>query len=97
MTPRLLLEPEAQADLAAAFDWYEAHRPGLGSEFLAEAAYVLEAIEAGPGRFPTVRGATHRALLRRFPYGIFYIIEPDLIAVIACMHARRDPQRWRLR
>ena len=36
MRPRLLLEPEAQADLAEAFDWYEAQRTGLGSEFLAE-------------------------------------------------------------
>jgi plasmid stabilization system protein ParE len=97
MKPRLLLEAEARQDLVAAFDWYEAQRSGLGSEFLAEVAFVLEAIEASPERFPVIRAKTHRALVRRFPYGIFYIIESDLIAVIACMHGRRDPQRWQIR
>jgi hypothetical protein len=36
MQPRLLLAPEAQADLAEAYAWYESQRGGLGSEFLAE-------------------------------------------------------------
>ena len=97
MRPRLLLEAEARQDLVAAFDWYQAQRPGLGSEFLAEVACVLEAIEANPEGFPVIRGRTRRGLVRRFPYGIFYIVESDLIAVTACMHGRRDPERWQVR
>jgi len=42
---RLLLEPEAQEDLAATFEWYEQQHAGLGSVFLAEVARVLIAIE----------------------------------------------------
>ena len=45
MQPRLLLAPEAQADLAEAYAWYESQRGGLGSEFLAEVAVVLQRIE----------------------------------------------------
>lgn len=97
MRPRLLLEPEAKADLLAAFRWYEAQRTGLGSEFLAEVAHVFATIEANPEQFPVIRGRTRRGLVRRFPYGIFYIIDPDLVAVTACMHGRRDPQRWQTR
>jgi hypothetical protein len=48
MQPRLLLEPGAKADLAEAFDWYESQRPELGSEYLAEVAYLLERIERNP-------------------------------------------------
>jgi len=48
MQPRLLLEDEARADLAEAFTWYEQQRPGLGSEFLAEVALVLDSIERSP-------------------------------------------------
>jgi plasmid stabilization system protein ParE len=92
--PRLLLEPEAQADLGEAFLWYETQRLGLGSEFLAEVALVLERIERMPEAFAIVRSQTRRALLHRFPYAVFYVLDPDIVAVTAVMHGRRDPRRW---
>ncbi len=95
--PRLYIEPEAQEDLAGAFAWYEAQRAGLGSEFLAEVAHTLSAIEEAPERYPILRGATRRTLVRRFPYAVFYILDPELIAVTAVMHGRRDPRRWQER
>jgi plasmid stabilization system protein ParE len=97
MRPRLLLKPEAEADIAEAFDWYQAQRTGLGAELLAEVAQVLDAIERRPEQFPVVQGRTRRALVRRFPFGVFYIVEPDLVAATACMHSRRDPRRWQNR
>ena len=33
--------PEADADIAAEYDWYEALREGLGDDFLAEFALVF--------------------------------------------------------
>ena len=97
MKPRLLLEPEARADLAEAFVWYEAQRLGLGSEFLAEVAIVLERIEDLPEAFAVIRGETRRALVHRFPYAVFYVLDPDVVAVTAVMHGRRDPRRWQER
>ena len=97
MQPRLLLEPEARADLAEAFVWYEDQRPGLGSEFLAEVARVLENIERGPDAHAIIRGQTRRALVRRFPYAVFYVVDPSIVAVTAVMHGRRDPRRWQER
>jgi toxin ParE1/3/4 len=97
MRPRLLIEPEAAADIAEASAWYDAQRAGLGGEFTAALADLLGTIEETPDRFPIVRGRTRRALLRRFPFGVFYIVESDAIAVIACLHCRRDPRRWHLR
>jgi plasmid stabilization system protein ParE len=44
-----------------------------------------------------VRGRTRRALVHRFPYAVFSILDPDLIAVSAVMHGRRDPRRWQTR
>ena len=97
MKPRLLLEPEARTDIADAFTWYEDQRTGLGSEFLAELARVLERIEEHPDAYAIVRGSTRRVLVRRFPYSVFYILDPDLVAVTAVMHGRRDPRRWQER
>jgi hypothetical protein len=36
-------------------------------------------------------------LLRRFPYGIYFVPTAELIGVVACMHARRNPRRWQER
>jgi plasmid stabilization system protein ParE len=41
-----VLRAEAQADFDEAFDWYEAQRPGLGTEFAAEVQKVFDRISA---------------------------------------------------
>jgi plasmid stabilization system protein ParE len=52
---------------------------------------------ANPELFPVVHRQTRRALLRRFPYGLYYRIVNDQIVVVACMHGRRDPRQWQSR
>ncbi len=93
----LILRQEAERDLSDAHAWYEERMPGLGSSFLAATERTLEAIEREPGRFPRVRGDIRRALMRRFPYGVFFIWEEERISVIAIMHLARDPGKWRRR
>jgi plasmid stabilization system protein ParE len=95
--PRLFVEPEAQAELEDAFVWYEEQRSGLGSEFLDEVARVFRVVEEAPEHYPIVRGVTRRALVHRFPFGVFYILGPDRVAVTAVLHGRRDPRRWQQR
>ena len=97
MRPRLFVEEAARADLADAFQWYEGQREGLGSEFLAAVAVVFERIEESPAAYPIIRGATRHVLVRRFPYSVFYVVDPDVVAVTAVMHGRRDPRRWQER
>lgn len=94
MTPRLTLRPVAGAEIAEAYGWYEEQRAGLGEEFLAEVRSTLAAVEEAPLRYPVIRGEVRRALLRRFPYSILYLADPDATVVIGCFHARRDPRRW---
>jgi plasmid stabilization system protein ParE len=101
VTPRFIIRPEAESDIAEAYEWYEAQSSGLGAEFLAAVDEGLAAIREMPQRFPRVQRepeiGVRRARLRRFPYGLYFIWdEPDTedIIVIACMHARRDPHRW---
>ena len=50
-----------------------------------------------PERFPVVHLTCRRALLRRFPYAIYYVAAAESVSVVACMHARRDPRRWQER
>ena len=52
---------------------------------------------AAPEAHPVVHRSIHRALLRRFPYCVFYVVERDRVVVHGCLHARRDPSIWQLR
>jgi len=55
----------------------------LGSEFFAEVAQVLQRIEDAPLQYAVVQEDTRRAIVRRFPYAAFFIVDPDVIAVTA--------------
>lgn len=94
MTPRLTLRPVARAEIEEAYGWYEERRPGLGTEFLAAVRDALAAVEEAPRRYPVIRNDVRRAMVRRFPYSILYVAEPDATVVLACFHGRRDPRRW---
>lgn len=45
---RLLVRPEAEADFAQAYAWYEDRRVGLGREFMEEASRCLQSVEERP-------------------------------------------------
>jgi len=94
VSARLIVRPAAEADIAAVADWYEQQALGLGAEFLRAVDVALAGLLRMPERCPRVRQECRRALLRRFPYAIFFIPTPEVVSVIACLHVSRDPRRW---
>ena len=91
---RLISEPRADLDVEAAFEWYENERQGLGLEFLDELRAAYNRIADGPLKYQELRGGIRRALLRRFPYAVYFAIEGDVVVVVAVLHASRDPAEW---
>jgi hypothetical protein len=61
----------AQAEAEEAAQWYDAQRPGLGSDFLIELERVVGIISAQPDRYSIVLGSTREAVLGRFPYCVY--------------------------
>jgi plasmid stabilization system protein ParE len=94
MTYRLLIRPEAEVELAEAFDWYERRVPGLGADLLAAVDTAVDSILSNPPQHPTVYGSVRRALTRRFPYQVLFLVEADVVVVIAIFHGARDPKHW---
>ena len=86
--------PEAETEVQEAFAWYEQQSVGLGHEFLRAADTCVSSIQRNPLAYPTAHGQTRRALLRKFPYALFYLIDGDRIVVLACFHLRRQPLDW---
>jgi plasmid stabilization system protein ParE len=91
------LRPEAERDVADAASWYEQHRRGLGQEFLDEFMAVSDKLSESPLVYPTVHRKTCRALLDRFPFGVFFRIAGTDVVIVAVMHGSRSPNRWRSR
>jgi hypothetical protein len=89
---RLIIRTDAEADIASGYGWYEEQRRGLGTDFLEEVSYTLAAIGSNPRRFQLFNPLTRRAILRRFPYGIYFFVFNEIVLVAAVIHLARDPQ-----
>lgn len=99
MSHELRFHRAARAELREAARWYEGRAEGLGGEFVVEMGACLTRIADTPERFPEVRGASgvRRALLRRFPYAIIFLVQDAIVTVLAVAHARRRPLYWKPR
>jgi len=97
VTVDVRLRPEAEQDLADAARWYEEQRPGLGQEFLDQVLATFSAIAERPLASTAVFGSIRRALLHRFPFGVFYLVDGDGVVVIGVLHGSRHPRRWKSR
>ncbi len=83
--------PEVASDLAEARDWYESRSDGLGAEFIRMAYAGFGELQEFPGKCEAVHGSLRRALMRRFPYSIYYNYSDDAITVYGVFHSARDP------
>lgn len=85
------LPARAADDVESARRWYEAQLPGLGNEFVAALDEAFLTILDFPRGFPVVYRKTHRYLLGRFPYCIYYQTDQEGIRVVACLHVALQP------
>jgi plasmid stabilization system protein ParE len=97
MTETPILLPEAKADVADAYLWYEEQSLGLGMEFLRCVETAILAIQRNPLMYPAVHDSYRRSLVRRFPFAIFFEFEPNQnrCVVYAVFHFSQDPEKWR--
>ena len=88
--------PKAENEVLEARQWYEEREPGLGAEFGNAVSDTVLHIVDNPMAFPIIRGETRRAVLRRFPYAVYFRMLGDDIIVLA-VHGRQHPRRWQNR
>jgi hypothetical protein len=53
-------------------------------------------IERNPFQYQIIEREIRRASLRRFPYGVLYIVSGEELLIVGCLHGRRNPA-WRKR
>ena len=98
MKRRLVLRRVAEKEFDDAIAWYESQGEGLGREFRAAIEQYFERIADNPERFPKIRGEVRRAVvLRRFPFVIHFLIEPERIVILSVFHTSREPEQLKYR
>ena len=97
MIEKVSYTPEAEQDVVEAYGWYEAREPGLGEDFLRCVEACLLTVQRHPKLYPVAVDEFRRALVRRFPFEVFYEEAGDCITVYSVFHCLQDPRKWRSR
>jgi plasmid stabilization system protein ParE len=91
----LVLLFQADEDIQAAFNRYENFQEGRGEVFMRHLDAALTLMRQHPEIAPVYGDRYRRMLIRDFPYGIFYEVQPQRIIVGAIMDLRQNPDTIR--
>lgn len=80
----------AENDLADGYWFYERQHIGFGNYFRINLAADIESLVL-TGGIHEVELGFHRAMSKRFPYGIYYLVEANRVVVAAVLDLRREP------
>jgi plasmid stabilization system protein ParE len=97
MIRKVIVRPEAERELVEAHRWYARQYLGLGHAFLLSIDAAIQSICREPELYACIHKNIRRALVRRFPYGVFYLIDYEQIVVVAIFHVRRNPSYLRFK
>jgi toxin ParE1/3/4 len=95
MSLRLIVRPEAEADIQEIVQWYEEKQSGLGWQFEETGKSIGRALD-NPRAYRLVRRQpqVRRILTHRFPYRILYLLREDALVVLAVIHGKRQETDW---
>lgn len=85
---RIILSPDAKADIRTVTRWYFDIRPQLSESFKAETLAILRRLQQNPYQFPFVYQFIRKALLRHFQYTVYFTLIAERVLVIAISHQR---------
>ena len=97
MIAELVFASEVRADINDAYAWYEERRKGLGEEFLGCVEACLHSICRTPELYAKAHEEYRRALVRRFPFAVFYEVVDGKVVVYSVFHTSQNPTKWRRR
>ena len=83
----------ASAEVEAAISRYAQPEINQAPAFVKDLERTEAHLRAQPALYQQVEGEIRRAVLRRFPYSLFYVIEQDEVIVLACMHQHQKLRR----
>ena len=97
MTYEIRIRHLAERDLEKLYAWYDNQAAGLGGRLVRELDNAFSILEDSPKIYADIYNGTRRAILRKFPVGVFYKVQDQVVQVIAVRHLASDQNIWQLR
>lgn len=88
---------DALIEMIEASKYYEERALGLGMSFLDSIEEAVGQVSANPEACQLVGDLVRQKLVKRFPYSVLYVIEPECLRIMAISHQKRRPGYWRYR
>ncbi len=88
---KIRLLAAAKADLRDGARFYDSIEPGLGRKFIDNVMADLSDLRVHAGVHVKPLQPFHRALMKRFPFGIYYVLNNNAVEVYAVLDCRQDP------
>ena len=92
----VIFRPLADADALEAKVWYAGRNAEAAERFVDALRATVSLISEHPYAFPLIDGETRRAVLRWFPYAVYYRVT-ELAVIVLAVHGRQDPVQWKSR
>ena len=89
------ISDRALRDITGARDWYDDQVSSLGQEFGVQLDLVFQRLAEQPLMFGMIHRHVRRALTRRFPYAIYFVIDDDRVTILRVLHQARKPSAWK--
>ncbi|MDP2335751.1 MAG: type II toxin-antitoxin system RelE/ParE family toxin [Bacteroidota bacterium] len=89
---KVVLESHAEEDIKNAIFWYELQQENLGNLFWKETLKCLKTIQSNPFLFQKSHKITRRAIVNKYPYGVYYVVseQDNQVKVMAVLHFKRS-------
>jgi plasmid stabilization system protein ParE len=97
MSLPVVFQASVREEIDEAYAWYEQQKKGLGEVFLAAVQVALDQIGQTPEAHAPIYRTVRHCRVKRFPFAVYYRVEPSRIGVIAVHHGKRDPRTWQSR
>jgi hypothetical protein len=97
MTWEIVYRKEVKKEMKAAYKWYEKEKEGLGEEFAECVQEAFTYLEINPRIHSKVFKDVRKAVVRRFPFCVYYTIDGDRVYIVSIFDTRQDPAKWQSR
>jgi len=85
------LRKKALGDIRRIRTWYRRIDPDLEDRFVKALNQAFDQIQDFPFALQVLYRNTRRISLKKFPYGVYYLVQESRIIVVAVIHHKRNP------
>jgi len=91
MTYNFKVLSTAESHIDEAVGWYYLQADDLESKFLGALKETFDKILDNPLIYPHINNKYRRALVRKFPYIVYFYVDKNTIKISAVFHTSRSP------